>query len=193
MNKKKIFTSLLVKDISRFRKVDTNIYLLILRYFITSSAFRSMFFHRLLSLNLVNNKVLRKIITAFGWLLTEIEIPSTSNVGGGLFIPHPKCIIINRRCIIGENVTIAQGVTIGGNIFKEKNGRESPIIENNVLIGAGAKILGPVTVGENSIIGANAVVIKDIPKNSVAVGIPAKVVKQVNEPYPDLIKKNYSL
>lgn len=192
MNERKILVNLLIKDISRFRKIDTNISILI-RYFITSSSFRTIFFHRVLSLQLVRNKFLRKIIIIFGLIITEIEIPPSAKVGGGLLIPHPKCIFISDRCIIGENVTISQGVTIGGNIFKEKNGRKSPIIGNNVLIGAGAKVLGPVNIGKNSIIGANAVVIKDIPKNSVAVGIPAKVVKKIDKPYPDLIKEHYSI
>ena len=101
-------------------------------------------------------------------------------------MPHAECIIMSESCIIGDNVTILQGVTIGGNIFKVKNGQRSPIIGDNVLIGAGAKILGPVKIGDNSMIGANAVVVKDVPKNSVAVGIPAKVTKKIEKSFVEL-------
>lgn len=104
-------------------------------------------------------------------------------IGAGLFIPHDKCVFIHHESIIGKNATIIQWVTIGGNIYKTKNGRSSPIIGDNVLISAGAKVLGPVTIGDNSIIGANAVVIKDISKDSISAGVPAKVVKKVDEPY----------
>ena len=90
-------------------------------------------------------------------------------------IPHPQCIVIGGATI-GENVTVQQGVTIGANIDKADSGRKYPIIRDNVLIGAGAKVLGPLTVGCNSIIGANAVVINDVPEHSVAVGIPARIV-----------------
>lgn len=104
-------------------------------------------------------------------------------------MPHPKCIYVHSQSEIGENFTISQGVTIGGNIYKTKDGRRSPIIGDNVLLGAGAKVLGPVVVGDNSIIGANAVVVKDIPENSVAAGVPAKVVKEVETSYPLLMEK----
>jgi len=104
-------------------------------------------------------------------------------------MPHPKCIYFHSQSAIGENFTISQGVTIGGNLYKTKNGRRSPIIGDNVLLGAGAKVLGPVEVGDNSIIGANAVVVKDIPENSVAAGVPARVVKEVGIPYPELMEK----
>jgi serine O-acetyltransferase len=130
-----------------------------------------------------------KIIWYISLIINEIEIPYTAKIGAGLLIPHAKCIFIHGKSIIGDNATIGQGVTIGGNIYKTKNGRRSPIIGDNVLIGAGAKVLGPVTIGDNSIIGANAVVINDIPKDSVAVGVPAKVVKKVDEPYIKIMER----
>ena len=101
---------------------------------------------------------------------------------------NPKCIVIHHKCSFGKNVTILQNVTLGGNINKKKGNQISPIIGDNVLLGAGAKILGPVYIGNNSMIGANAVVINDVPKNSVAVGIPAKVVKKVDKSYFELSK-----
>ena len=83
-------------------------------------------------------------------------------------------IVIGETSIIGDNVTIYHGVTLGG-VSLEK-GKRHPTIENNVIIGAGAKILGNITIGDNSKIGANSVILKDVPKNSVAVGIPGKII-----------------
>lgn len=181
---------LLIKDLNRFRKTNfpiTNfqrihIWLIIFRYFFTSRGFRSIFFYRILN-EQYKHKGISKIIWIISLILTEIEIPYSAEIGGGLLIPHPKCIFINNKSVIGENVVIWQGVTIGGNFHKIENGRTSPIIGNNVIISAGAKVLGPVTIGDNSVIGANAVVIKDIPQESVAVGVPAKVVKRVEPIY----------
>ena len=182
--------SLLIKDINRFEKVKNNYHRLLFRYFITSSTFRSIFFYRFLNNQYSRKGKVSKMIWLFSLLFTEIEIPYTAKIGEGLSIPHGKCIFIHNKSIIGKNFTIVQGATIGGNIFKSKNGRESPIIGDNVLIGAGAKVLGPVSVGDNCIIGANAVVITNIPKDSVAVGIPAKVVKKVDEPYIQTLAKH---
>lgn len=107
---------------------------------------------------------------------TGIQLPVCTNIGKGLRFFHHDCIIIAQSSIIGENVSIHQGVTIG-RVF---NGRKSgvPIIGNNVVIFAGAKILGNVRIGDNAVIGANAVVTNDIPKNAVAVGMPARVISQ---------------
>jgi serine O-acetyltransferase len=183
----------LINDLKRFKNLShTNklsIKFIILSHVITTSAFRAIFFYRILNKQFQKRGRIFKIIWYFSIILNEIEIPYTAEIGGGLLIPHPKCIFIHTKSIIGKNVTISQGVTIGGNLYKQKNGRRSPIIGDNVLISAGAKILGPVTVGDNSIIGANAVVINDIPPNSVAVGIPANVVKKVDEPYINIMNK----
>ena len=183
----------LIEDLSRFldlkkypRGYSFSIHLsfIIFRYVLTSSAFRSIYFYRVLNNpQIKKRRFLKKIIWIIGLILNEINIPPSAKIGGGLLIPHGKCIIIHNKSIIGKNVTISQGVTIGGNIFKKKNGRTSPIIGDNVLLSAGSKILGPVLIGENSIIGANAVVITDIPKNSVAVGVPAKVVKKIDKSF----------
>lgn len=184
--------SLLIKDIERFKKINKakfNVYFLLIRYVIISSSFRTIFFYRVLNQQFVKNNKVSKTIWYINLIVNEIKIPYTAEIGSGLSIPHDKCIFINSDSKIGENATIQQGVTIGGNIFKTKNGRGSPIIGDNVLISAGAMILGPVTIGDNSIIGANAVVIKDIPKDSVAVGVPAKVVKKVDEPYIKILER----
>ena len=97
-----------------------------------------------------------------------------AEIGKNLFMDHGMGIVIGETSIIGDNVTIYHGVTLGG-VSLEK-GKRHPTIENNVIIGAGAKILGNITIGDNSKIGANSVILKDIPKDSVAVGVPGKII-----------------
>ena len=178
MNEDRAFKELIIQDIRRFYKGDTNYLLISLRYFFTSSSFRSIFFHRLISSKPIQNHgTLTEILWTICNFFTLSEISYKARIGGGLYLPHPQCIIIGEGCVIGKNVTILQGVTLGGNMGKEKNGIFQPIIADNVLIGPGAKILGPVKIYNNSIIGANSVVIDDIPENSLAVGIPAKIKK----------------
>lgn len=107
---------------------------------------------------------------------TGIEIHPGAIIGENLFIDHGIGVVIGETTIIGDNVTIYQGVTLGGT-GKEK-GKRHPTIEDNVYIGCGAKILGNIVIGENSKVGANAVVIKDVPKNTTVVGIPGIIKKQ---------------
>jgi serine O-acetyltransferase len=109
---------------------------------------------------------------------TGIEIHPAAKIGKRLFIDHGSAVVIGETAEIGDNCTIYQGVTLGGT--GKHTGKRHPTIGNNVMIGAGAKILGPITVGDNSKIAAGAVVLKDIPENSTAVGIPAKVVRMAN-------------
>lgn len=104
---------------------------------------------------------------------TGIQIPVGTSVGPGLMFPHFSCIIINKDSIIGSNCTIYQGVTIGKSI----DGL-TPVIGNNVTIYAGAKVFGGIHIGNNVVIGSNAVVTKDIPSNEIVVGIPAKCIKK---------------
>lgn len=182
---------LLISDIDRFRDVDLHksrihLYFIILRYIFTSKSFRAIYFYRVLNSMHSKGSFFFSVFRIVSILFNSFEIPYTSKIGEGLSIPHAEGIFINKSCIIGKNATILQGVTLGGNIYKEKNSRRTPLIGDNVLIGAGAKILGPVTIGDNSMIGANAVVVKNIPPNSVAVGIPAKVVKKVKVSYIEI-------
>lgn len=106
---------------------------------------------------------------------TGIEIHPGAEIGNGLFIDHGMGVVIGQTATIGNNVTIFHGVTLGGIGYQK--GKRHPTVEDNVLIGAGAKILGNITIGANSKIGANAVVLKDVPKNCTVVGIPGKIVK----------------
>ncbi len=113
---------------------------------------------------------------------TGIEIHPGAQIGKGLFIDHGNGVIIGETAIIGNNVTLYQGVTLGGT-GKEK-GKRHPTIGDNVMISAGAKILGSFTVGENSKIGAGSVVLSEVPPNSTVVGVPGRVVKRDNVKVP---------
>lgn len=115
-------------------------------------------------------------ISQVGRFFTGIEIHPGATIGAGFFIDHGMGVVIGETTIIGDNVTIYQGATLGGT-GKEK-GKRHPTIGNNVVIGAGAKVLGNILVGENSYIGSNAVVIKDVPPNSTVVGVPGRITRQ---------------
>lgn len=119
---------------------------------------------------------LARLISQYGRFMTGIEIHPGASIGNSLFIDHGMGVVIGETSIIGDNVTLYQGVTLGGT-GKQKTKRH-PTIGNNVVVGTGAKILGNITVGDNSYIGANAVVIRDVPANSTIVGVPGRVTKQ---------------
>lgn len=113
---------------------------------------------------------------------TGIEIHPGATIGKGLFIDHGHGVVIGETAIVGDNVTLYQGVTLGGT-GKEK-GKRHPTVGNNVMISAGAKVLGSFTIGENSKIGAGSVVLSEVPANSTVVGVPGRVVKQNNIKMP---------
>ena len=106
--------------------------------------------------------------------LTGIEIHPAVKIGKNLFIDHGMGIVIGETTMIGDNVSIYQGVTLGGTKWEKK--KRHPTINDNVIIGAGAKVLGPILVGKNSKVGANSVVTKNVPSNSTVIGIPARVI-----------------
>ncbi len=110
---------------------------------------------------------------------TGIEIHPAATIGRRFFIDHGTGVVIGETTVIGDDVTIYQGVTLGGT--GKETGKRHPTIGNNVVIGSGAKVLGPFKVGDNSKIAAGAVVLEEIPPNSTAVGVPARVVKQDGE------------
>ncbi|MDT8718514.1 serine O-acetyltransferase [Clostridium sp. 19966] len=115
-----------------------------------------------------------RLISQIARFLTGIEIHPGAKIGRGLFIDHGMGVVIGETAEIGNNVTIYHGVTLGGT-GKEK-GKRHPTVGNNVFIGAGAKILGPVLIGDNVKIGANSVVLTDVPAQSTAVGVPARII-----------------
>ncbi|MFJ7748094.1 serine O-acetyltransferase [Peribacillus sp. NPDC097295] len=117
---------------------------------------------------------LARSISQISRFFTGIEIHPGATIGRRFFIDHGMGIVIGETCEIGDNVSVFQGVTLGGT-GKEK-GKRHPTIKDNVLIATGAKVLGSITIGENSKIGAGSVVLKEVPANSTVVGIPGKVV-----------------
>ena len=113
---------------------------------------------------------------------TGIEIHPGATIGNGLFIDHGAGVIIGETAIIGNNVTLYQGVTLGGT--GKETGKRHPTLEDNVMVSAGAKILGSFTIGENSKIGAGSVVLKPVPPNCTVVGVPGRIVRQNNKKQP---------
>ncbi len=113
----------------------------------------------------------------------SVDINPAAVIGKGFFIDHSHSIVIGETCVIKDNVSILQDVTLGGT-GKKKGKDRHPKVGEGVLVGAGAKVLGNINIGDHSIIGASSVVLSDIPNNSVAVGIPAKVVKKNLAEYP---------
>lgn len=121
---------------------------------------------------------LARYISQRGVRKTGIEIHPGAQIGKGLFIDHGNGVIIGETTIIGDNVTLYQGVTLGGT--GKEHGKRHPTIGNNVMISAGAKVLGSFTIGDNSKIGAGSVVLSEVPPNSTVVGVPGRVVKRDN-------------
>ncbi len=117
-----------------------------------------------------------RLISQVARLLTGIEIHPGATIGKGFFIDHGMGVVIGETAEIGDNCSIYQGVTLGGT--GKDVGKRHPTLGNDVMIGAGAKVLGPFSIGDGSKIAAGAVVLKEIPENSTAVGVPARVVKQ---------------
>ena len=117
-----------------------------------------------------------RLISQISRFITGIEIHPGAKIGKRFFIDHGMGVVIGETAIIGDDVLLYQGVTLGGTGLEK--GKRHPTIGNNVVIGAGAKILGNIIVGDNSYIGANAVVINNVPANSTVVGVPGRITKQ---------------
>ena len=113
---------------------------------------------------------------------TGIEIHPGATIGKGLFIDHGTGVIIGETTIIGDNVTLYQGVTLGGT--GKEQGKRHPTLKDNVMVSAGAKILGSFTIGENSKIGAGSVVLEEVPPNCTVVGVPGRIVRMDNKKVP---------
>ncbi|MDC3037274.1 serine O-acetyltransferase [Candidatus Pelagibacter sp.] len=162
---------------------------------------KAVFFHRIASFfSTAKFDLIARIISQFSRFMTGIEIHPKAKIGKNLFIDHGMGVVIGETSEIGDNVTIYHMVTLGGiapsiNSDNQRNVKRHPTIENEVVIGSGAQVLGPVTVGCCAKIGANAVITKDVPEKAVMVGIPARNVGLADsefKPYgitPDSDKK----
>jgi len=121
-------------------------------------------------------RFLPRFISGLGQFLTTIDIHPAAHIGRRVFIDHGVGVVIGETAVIGDDVLIYQQVTLGG--VSLTSGKRHPTLESNVVIGAGSKILGNITIGKNSKVGANSVVVKDVPCDSTAIGIPARVIKR---------------
>ena len=156
---------------------------------LTYPGVKAVFFHRIANFFAVAKfHLIARIISQFSRFLTGIEIHPNAKIGKNLFIDHGMGVVIGETSDIGDNVTIYHMATLGGiapsiNSDNQRNIKRHPTLKENVVVGSGAQILGPVVVGKNSKIGANAVVTKDVPENAVMVGIPAKNVGTASEEF----------
>lgn len=119
---------------------------------------------------------LGRLFSHIGRFLTGIEIHPGATIGKRVFIDHGMGVVIGETAVIGDDCTLYHGVTLGGTSWNK--GKRHPTLEQGVVIGAGAKVLGPITIGKNAKIGSNAVVVKDVPENATAVGIPARILEE---------------
>ena len=149
---------------------------------LTYPGVKAIFFHKIANFFAIAKfDLIARIISQFSRFLTGIEIHPKAKIGKNLFIDHGMGVVIGETSEIGNNVTIYHNVTLGGiapsiNSNDQRNTKRHPTLEDNVVIGSGAQILGPIIIKKNSLIGANAVVTKDVPENAVMIGIPAKNV-----------------
>ena len=149
---------------------------------LTYPGVKAVFFHRIANFfSTAKFHLIARIISQFSRFLTGIEIHPNAKIGKNLFIDHGMGVVIGETSEIGDNVTIYHMVTLGGispsiNSDSQRQIKRHPTLMDNVVVGSGAQILGPVVIGENAKIGANAVVTKDVPNNAVMIGIPARNV-----------------
>lgn len=154
----------------------------ILEIILTYPGLHALWLYRLAhKLYILKIPIIPRIISQFARFLTGIEIHPGAKIKGSIFIDHGMGVVVGQTAQIGNNVVIYSGVVLGtrnGGWDKGYGIKRHPTIGNNVMIGAGAKVLGNITIGDNVKIGANAVVLKNIPDNSIAVGIPARIIRK---------------
>ena len=154
---------------------------------LTYPGVKAVFFHRIANFFCIAKfDLVARIISQFSRFLTGIEIHPKAKIGKNLFIDHGMGVVIGETSEIKDNVTIYHMVTLGGiapsiNSDDQRDVKRHPTLENNVVVGSGAQVLGPVIVRKNAKIGANAVVTKDVPENAVMIGIPAKNINTKSE------------
>jgi len=155
---------------------------------LTYPGIKAVFFYRIANfLCIAKFDLIARIISQFSRFLTGIEIHPKAKIGKNLFIDHGMGVVIGETSEIKDNVTIYHMVTLGGispsiNSDDQRHVKRHPTLEDNVVVGSGAQVLGPVIVGKNAKIGANAVVTKDVSENAVMIGIPAKNINTTSEP-----------
>ena len=156
---------------------------------LTYPGVKAVFFHRIANFfSVAKIDLIARIISQFSRFLTGIEIHPKAKIGKNLFIDHGMGVVIGETSEIGDNVTIYHSVTLGCispsiDSDSQRDVKRHPTLKDNVVVGSGAQILGPVTIGKNAKIGANAVVTKDVPENAVMVGVPAKNVGVTTEEF----------
>jgi|TARA_E500000178_G_scaffold343491_1_gene390358 serine O-acetyltransferase len=156
---------------------------------LTYPGVKAIFFHKIAHFfSLAKFDLFAKIISQFSRFLTGIEIHPKAKIGKNLFIDHGMGVVIGETSEIGDNVTIYHMVTLGGilpsiNSNSQREIKRHPTLMDNVVVGSGAQILGPLTVGKNAKVGANAVVTKNVPENAVMIGIPARNVGTTSEEF----------
>lgn len=164
------------------------------RYLLTNASFKMTFWFRIGNYLSSNNSGFLLLVVRIHYkrlmYRTGIQLPIGTQVGGGLQFKHFNGIVVNDGAVIGKNATIYNGVTIGENLKPGASGH-NPVIDDNVVICTGAKVIGRIRIGRNSIIGANAVVTKDIPEDSVVAGIPARVIKSGGGEYVSAYLKHH--
>jgi serine O-acetyltransferase len=154
---------------------------------LTYPGVKAVFFHRIANFfSVAKLDLIARIISQFSRFMTGIEIHPGAKIGKNLFIDHGMGVVIGETSDIGDNVTIYHMATLGGiapsiNSDNQRDVKRHPTLKDNVVVGSGAQILGPVVIGKNAKVGANAVVTKDVEENAVMVGIPAKNVGQTNK------------
>ncbi|WP_027339561.1 serine O-acetyltransferase [Halonatronum saccharophilum] len=142
---------------------------------LTYAGLHALILHRLAHpLYNIGLRIIPRVISQISRFITGIEIHPGAKIGSGFFIDHGMGVVIGETTEIGENVTVYQGVTLGGT--GKEVGKRHPTLKDNVMVSAGAKVLGSITLGENVRVGAGAVVLKDVPDNCTVVGIPGRVV-----------------
>jgi serine O-acetyltransferase len=156
---------------------------------LTYPGVKAVFMHRIANFFAIAKfDLVARIISQFSRFMTGIEIHPNAKIGKNLFIDHGMGVVIGETSDIGDNVTIYHMATLGGispsiNSDNQREVKRHPTLQDNVVVGSGAQVLGPITVGKNAKIGANAVVTKDVPENGVMVGIPAKNVGTATEEF----------
>ena len=151
---------------------------------LTYPGVKALFFHRIANFfSKAKFDLIARLISQLSRFFTGIEIHPKAEIGKNFFIDHGMGVVIGETSEIGDNVTIYHATTLGGispsiKSDEQRDVKRHPTLKNNVIVGSGAQVLGPIIVGENAKIGANAVVTKDVPANAVMVGIPAKNVNE---------------